>query len=47
MLDLLAAGVLPQRGFVRQEEVSLATFLSNRFGTGLWWPGSRAGQPAA
>jgi saccharopine dehydrogenase-like NADP-dependent oxidoreductase len=33
MLDLLAAGVLPQRGFVRQEEVSLATFLSNRFGT--------------
>jgi saccharopine dehydrogenase-like NADP-dependent oxidoreductase len=33
MLDLLAAGVLPQKGFVRQEEVSLATFLSNRFGT--------------
>jgi saccharopine dehydrogenase-like NADP-dependent oxidoreductase len=33
MLDLLAAGVLPQRGFVRQEDVSLATFLSNRFGS--------------
>jgi saccharopine dehydrogenase-like NADP-dependent oxidoreductase len=33
MLDLLAAGVLPHKGFVRQEEVSLATFLSNRFGT--------------
>jgi saccharopine dehydrogenase-like NADP-dependent oxidoreductase len=33
MLDLLAAGVLPQKGFVRQEEVSLATFLSNRFGS--------------
>ncbi|MBX3619732.1 MAG: saccharopine dehydrogenase family protein [Rhizobacter sp.] len=32
MLDLLAAGELPQRGFVRQEELPLATFLSNRFG---------------
>ena len=33
MLDLLAAGTLPQKGFVRQEEVSLSTFLSNRFGS--------------
>jgi saccharopine dehydrogenase-like NADP-dependent oxidoreductase len=32
MLDLLAAGALPQRGFVRQEEVPLAAFLGNRFG---------------
>jgi len=32
MLDLLAAGDLPQRGFVRQEEVPLASFLANRFG---------------
>lgn len=32
MLDLLAAGSLPQRGFVRQEEVPLAAFLANRFG---------------
>jgi len=32
MLDLLAAGVLPQAGFVRQEEVPLAAFLGNRFG---------------
>ena len=32
MLDLLAAGELPQRGFVRQEEVPLAAFLTNRFG---------------
>ena len=32
MLDLLAAGELPQRGFVRQEEVPLAAFLANRFG---------------
>jgi saccharopine dehydrogenase-like NADP-dependent oxidoreductase len=32
MLDLLVKGHLPQAGFVRQEEVSLATFLANRFG---------------
>jgi len=32
MLDLLAAGDLPQHGFVRQEEVPLAAFLGNRFG---------------
>jgi saccharopine dehydrogenase-like NADP-dependent oxidoreductase len=32
MLDLLAEGRLPQRGFVRQEDVPLATFLGNRFG---------------
>jgi saccharopine dehydrogenase-like NADP-dependent oxidoreductase len=32
MLDLLVQGELPQTGFVRQEEVSLATFLANRFG---------------
>jgi len=32
VLDLLAQGKLPQRGFIRQEEISLADFLSNRFG---------------
>jgi saccharopine dehydrogenase-like NADP-dependent oxidoreductase len=32
MLDLLVQGVLPQSGFVRQEQVPLAAFLSNRFG---------------
>ncbi|MEP7102466.1 MAG: saccharopine dehydrogenase C-terminal domain-containing protein, partial [Burkholderiales bacterium] len=32
MLDMLAAGSLPQTGFVRQEEVPLAAFLANRFG---------------
>lgn len=32
MLDLLAAGELPQHGFVRQEEVPLGVFLRNRFG---------------
>ena len=32
VLDLLASGALPTRGFVRQEEVSLSAFLANRFG---------------
>ena len=32
MLDLQRTGVLPQAGFVRQEDVPLQTFLKNRFG---------------
>ena len=32
MVDLQREGRLPARGFVRQEEVSLADFLGNRFG---------------
>ena len=32
MLDMLAAGRLPQSGFVRQEDVVLSDFLVNRFG---------------
>jgi saccharopine dehydrogenase-like NADP-dependent oxidoreductase len=32
VLDLLAQGALPSRGFVRQEEIALADFLGNRFG---------------
>ena len=32
MVDLLRAGRLPQRGFVRQEDVALDDFLANRFG---------------
>jgi saccharopine dehydrogenase-like NADP-dependent oxidoreductase len=32
VLDLLAAGKLPTKGFVRQEEIALADFLGNRFG---------------
>lgn len=32
VLDLLAQGRLPQKGFVRQEEIGLADFLANRFG---------------
>jgi saccharopine dehydrogenase-like NADP-dependent oxidoreductase len=32
MVDLVRAGKLPQAGFVRQEQASLADFLANRFG---------------
>ena len=31
-VDLVREGALPQRGFVRQEEVDLTAFLANRFG---------------
>lgn len=47
MLDLLATGVLPQKGFVRQEEVSLATFLSNRFGAAYGGKGPKPASRAA
>jgi hypothetical protein len=32
MLDLLHQGRLPDRGLIRQEQVSLEAFLANRFG---------------
>ena len=32
VLDLLASGRLPSRGFVRQEDIRLEDFLANRFG---------------
>ena len=32
VLDLLAQGRLPTKGFLRQEEIALADFLANRFG---------------
>ena len=32
VLDLLANGQIATRGFVRQEDVDLNTFLANRFG---------------
>ena len=32
VLDMLAAGHLPDAGFVRQEEIALPAFLANRFG---------------
>jgi len=44
MLDLLADGRLPQRAFVRQEDVPLATFLDNRFGKVFARPSPASGQ---
>ena len=32
MVDMMRAGTLPRRGFVRQEEADLERFLANRFG---------------
>jgi saccharopine dehydrogenase-like NADP-dependent oxidoreductase len=32
VLDMLAAGALPQSGFIRQEDIALESFLANRFG---------------
>jgi saccharopine dehydrogenase-like NADP-dependent oxidoreductase len=32
MVDLMREGALPSRGFVRQEDAELASFLANRFG---------------
>jgi saccharopine dehydrogenase-like NADP-dependent oxidoreductase len=32
VLDLFANGKLPDRGFVKQEQVALDAFLANRFG---------------
>src|SRR5437762_11140309 len=32
VLELLASGQLPHRGFVRQEDIPLTVFLENRFG---------------
>jgi saccharopine dehydrogenase-like NADP-dependent oxidoreductase len=32
VLDMLAAGTLPQTGFIRQEDIPLDAFLNNRFG---------------
>jgi saccharopine dehydrogenase-like NADP-dependent oxidoreductase len=31
-VDLFREGKLPQKGFIRQEEVALPDFLANRFG---------------
>ena len=40
VLDLPAAGVVPQSGFIRQEDISLKDFLENRFGQVYAQPGS-------
>jgi saccharopine dehydrogenase-like NADP-dependent oxidoreductase len=47
MLDLLAQGVLPQKGFIRQEDVSLPVFLSNRFGSAYGGAGPAPASRAA
>jgi saccharopine dehydrogenase-like NADP-dependent oxidoreductase len=46
VLDLLAAGRLPQQGYVRQEEIALADFLSNRFGKAYRQPGDAMAEQA-
>ncbi|MEO5658640.1 MAG: saccharopine dehydrogenase family protein [Polaromonas sp.] len=38
VLDLLAAGRLPARGLVKQEDIALADFLANRFGMACYEP---------
>ncbi len=32
VLDMLAQGKIPTKGFVRQEDIALDAFLANRFG---------------
>ena len=46
VLDLLASGKLPIRGFVRQEDITLSDFLANRFGA-VYADGPMALAPAA
>ncbi|TXL69311.1 saccharopine dehydrogenase family protein [Vineibacter terrae] len=45
VLDLLAEGKVPRQGFVRQEDIALDTFLSNRFGCLYAIPGRRTPTP--
>jgi saccharopine dehydrogenase-like NADP-dependent oxidoreductase len=47
VLDLLAAGRLPQQGYVRQEEIALSDFLANRFGKTYRQPGDRVADAPA
>jgi len=47
VLDLLAEGRLPAKGFVRQEEIGLAEFLGNRFGRAYAQAETRTGSAAA
>ena len=46
VLDLLMTGAIPDRGFLRQEQMPLAAFLSNRFGC-LYDPSRPTGLAAA
>jgi saccharopine dehydrogenase-like NADP-dependent oxidoreductase len=47
VLDLLAEGALPDRGFVRQEEIALDRFLAGRFGRYYARPEDAVAAPAA
>jgi len=47
VLDLLLEGAIPQRGFVRQEDVALDAFLANRFGRHYAWDSPNVGEAAA
>jgi saccharopine dehydrogenase-like NADP-dependent oxidoreductase len=38
VLDMLASGALPARGFIRQEDIALDDFLANRFGAAYSQP---------
>ena len=42
VLDLLAQGVLPSRGFIRQEDIDFTQFIGNRFGRWYAAPGTAA-----
>ena len=39
-LDLLLSGALPEKGFIRQEDIDLSAFLANRFGA-VYSPSAR------
>jgi saccharopine dehydrogenase-like NADP-dependent oxidoreductase len=41
VLDLLATGRLATRGFVKQEDITLADFLANRFGVAFATQGTK------
>lgn len=42
-LDLLVAGLVPQHGFVRQEDIRFADFIENRFGRNFMTDGTEPG----
>ncbi|HCS28566.1 MAG TPA: saccharopine dehydrogenase [Spongiibacteraceae bacterium] len=46
-LDLLRTGVLPQKGFVKQEQIALEDFLANRFGAYYQASSPSAGEEVA
>ena len=46
VLDMLSAGEIPQSGLIRQEEIGLKAFLSNRFGKVYAMPAQAAAHAA-